>query len=161
MAECPSLRVWKRGTLWDPQGAYLRWCERWYWLWQNLYNLQNRKLHMYIFIFFFGTRNGKISTCKISLKRKMIIHLYTHFLPTFFLDFLLPSILPWIFVYYLMGTWTLFNLNCAVIWIKVHHHVRFVKKVYCLTDEIYTYKKNDHTNVYTKYFGWMEKGRNL
>ena len=87
----------------------------------------------------------------------MIIHLYTHFLPTFFLDFLLPSILPWIFVYYLMGTWTLFNLNCAVIWIKVHHHVRFVKKVYCLTDEIYTYKKNDHTNVYTKYFGWMEK----
>ena len=113
--------------------------------------------HMY---FLFLARIMGYYMCKILLRRKIKLHLYVHiFLSTFFHDFLQPLIFSIPLCVFVIIWWEHEHYS---IWIVPSFESQssssceiFVKKV--LMDEMYTYKKNDPTNVFTILLEW--KGR--
>ena len=127
-----------------------------------IYSYLKQKKTSHICIFFFGTDNGIYLCAKFLLRRKWSYIFKFTFFYTYFNDFLQPLIFSFLFVCSLLfdGNMNIIQFElCRHLNFKVHHHARCVKKV--LMDEIYTYKKNDPTTVYAKYFAWMKAKREI
>ena len=96
-----------------------------------IYSFFKHKKTAHIYFLFLARIMGYYM-CKILLRRKIKLHLYVHIFSlhifswfsstfNFFHTFMCVR-------YYLMGTWTLFNLNCAVIWISKFIIMRDIRK---------------------------------
>ena len=86
-----------------------------------IYSFLKHKKTAHMYFLFFGTDNGILYVQNFVGKKNKATSLCSHFFTSHFSWFSSHFNFFRTFMcvrYYLMGTWTLFNLNCAVIWIS-------------------------------------------